>query len=309
MNQNHPTDPADLTLKTHGKSFHWARHLLDLEHAQRATRLYSFCREVDDIADESNTSGEAIQRLSDIEECLKRGQSKDPWLVDAMRLFRQCNIPLWIPLELIHGVKSDLKTVLVEDDAELIRYAFRVAGTVGLMMSHILDVKDSRAYPHAIDLGIAMQLTNIARDVRKDAEMGRRYLPGTSVHKVTPEQLIQPSKDLQPLVTQAVKDLLHLADHYYQSGLNGIPYLPKKARIAILVAAKVYQAIGEELNNRNFNYWDHRAHVSTQKKSAITAKTLISPIGSNPFWFKGLHHDRKLHQALSEFPIYELKAC
>lgn len=212
---------ADEVLAQRGQSFHWARHLLSNPHAERATLLYGFCRRIDDLADEGQSSADASLALAKVRQALQTGQSDDPALRDVLQLMRACGIDPAVPLELVRGLESDLGEVRVADMAELLRYCYRVAGTVGLMMTAALDVTAPEALPHAIDLGIAMPLTNIYRDVSEDALRGRRYLPATLVHT-----------------------LLDLADRHYASGERGLHLLPANARAGNLVAASVYREIG-----------------------------------------------------------------
>ena len=123
-------------------------------------------------------------------------------------------------------------------------------------MCDVLDCDDEQALGHAIDLGIAMQLTNIARDVLEDAEMGRRYLPASWVGDLAPEQIVvlakTPNDDAAVTVTNAVSRLLTLADAYYKSGIAGLSYLPLRAHISIAVAALVYRQIGVQLAQQNY---------------------------------------------------------
>jgi phytoene synthase len=142
---------------------------------------------------------------------------------------RECGIEPGIVRELIAGMASDAETVRVADEAELLRYCYRAAGTVGLMMCRVLDAPEPAAAAHAVDLGIAMQLTNLCRDVSADARMGRRYLPASLVGDIGPTELIDPSPTLQPALRAAVARLLALAETYYASGEAGLPFLPVRA--------------------------------------------------------------------------------
>lgn len=225
---------------------------------------------------------------------------REPWLVDALRLFRHCGIPLWVPQLLIEGAEWDLSKGVIDDEADLIRYSFKVAGTVGLMMCGVLDVRSPRAWPHAIDLGIAMQLTNIARDVAEDAAMGRRYLPLKTRPPLELDVLIEPPTAVQPVLSRTVLDLLDLADRYYDSGLQGLSYLPVSARFSILVAARLYQAIGHVLRSENGAYWHRRITLSTAQKRRVTLGALNEPFRTVHFWRPTQAHDARLHLALQD---------
>lgn len=290
---------AHAALAAKGRSFHWARRLLGAVHADRATRLYGFCRRVDDLADETQSPDAARAALFALGQSLRAGASRDPLTADTIRLLRDCQIDPAIPLELIRGVAGDLLPVRVADEAELLRYCYRVAGTVGLMMSAALDVTDPRALPHAIDLGIAMQLTNLCRDVREDALADRRYLPASLVGELDPARLAEPVEADQPMVRNAVATLLDLADIYYRSGEDGLAYLPTNARGSILVAARVYRAIGGRLRRRGCDYWSSRAWVTMGGKAVIT----VGALAALPFRQASRRpvrpHDPALHRPLA----------
>lgn len=290
---------AHAALVAKGRSFHWARRLLGAVHADRATRLYGFCRRVDDLADETQSPEAARAALFALGQSLRAGTSRDPLTADTIRLLQDCQIDPAIPLELIRGVAGDLLPVRVADEAELLRYCYRVAGTVGLMMSAALDVTDPRALPHAIDLGIAMQLTNLCRDVREDALADRRYLPASLLGEIDPARLIQPTDADRPAVCTAVAALLDLADVYYRSGEDGLAYLPANARGSILVAARVYRAIGGRLRRRGYDYWASRAWVPMGGKAVITAKALATAPFRQASRRVPRPHDPVLHRPLA----------
>jgi phytoene synthase len=271
---------ADALLAERGRSFHWARRLLGARHAERATRLYGFCRWVDDLADEAVDAATARAELAAVRRALQTGESGDAWTADMLDLMRDCAIDPTVALELLRGVEGDLGDVRVADMDELLRYCYRVAGTVGLMMAAALDATAPEALPHAIDLGIAMQLTNICRDVREDALLGRRYLPATLVGSLEPESLVDPTRSVRASVARALRALLDMADERYASGEHGLRYLPAGAGASILVAARVYRGIGTALREREFDCWSSRARVSGGGKLAITLGALAAAAGS-----------------------------
>ena len=267
---------ADGLLAQRGQSFHWARRLLNARHAERATRLYGFCRRIDDVADEATDAAAAHAALAVIRLALQTGECDNAETADMLQLMRACSIDPAIPLELVRGVEGDLGEVRVADMDELLRYCYRVAGTVGLMMTAALDVTAPAALPHAIDLGMAMQLTNICRDVREDALLGRRYLPAALVGSLEPAALVDPTMSVRAAVTHALRMLLDTADRLYASGEQGLRYLPGGASTGILVAARVYRGIGTVLRAREFDCWSSRAKVSTAGKLAITLRALAA---------------------------------
>ena len=297
-----PSAAAEATLARQGRSFHWARRLLGATHADRATRLYAFCRRLDDLVDEAASPEEARVALAAADRAIADGRSDDPVLSDGLALMRECGIEPGIVRELIAGMASDAETVRMADEAELLRYCYRAAGTVGLMMCRVLDAPEPAAAAHAVDLGIAMQLTNLCRDVAADARMGRRYLPASLVGDIAPDALIEPSPALQPTLRAAVARLLTLAETYYASGEAGLPFLPVRARAGILVAGRVYRAIGHRLTACEHAYWEGRAFVPDWRKATITLTALTTQPLRGAFWSRPHAHPASLHQALIGLP-------
>jgi 15-cis-phytoene synthase len=297
-----PSAAAEATLARQGRSFHWARRLLGATHADRATRLYAFCRRLDDLVDEASSPEEARVALAAADRAIADGRSDDPILCDGLALMRECGIETGIVRELIAGMASDAETVRMADEAELLRYCYRAAGTVGLMMCRVLDAPEPAAAAHAVDLGIAMQLTNLCRDVAADARMGRRYLPASLVGDIAPADLIEPSPALQPALRAAVARLLALAEVYYASGEAGLPFLPVRARAGILVAGRVYRAIGHRLAASEHAYWQGRAFVPDWRKATITLTALTTQPLRGAFWSRPTSHHGQLHRALVGLP-------
>lgn len=279
-------------LSKHGKSFRFAGHFLSKENLLLAARLYAFCRYVDDVADETTDKAQAATELTEIQKALESNIAANTVVQDFLDLKSYLGIDISLPLQLIEGVKSDLGPVAICSEAALIRYAYRVAGVVGLMMCPILGA-DSRGSIHAMNLGIAMQLTNIARDVYEDAVMGRRYIPNEWC-SVTPQDILHNDGATQDKVIVAVKRLLKLSEAYYASGWLGLPYLPTRSRQAIAVAGSVYREIGVKLAQNNYQYWKGRTQVSFARKLSVAAKVLaIGPTSncsqSAQFTMKALH--------------------
>ena len=291
---------ADSVLAEKGQSFHWARKLLTPVHAARATRLYRLCRYVDDLADEAASVDSAKTALATLAHDIATGESADSIMADGLQLLQECGINPAILRQLIDGVSADLEAVQIADENSLLRYCYQVGGTTGLMMCGVLDIDDPAALAHAVDLGVAMQLTNICRDIAADAALGRRYIPASIVGALTPEALIHPAEALRPQLTQCVATLLDYADVYYRSGERGLSYLPLRARAGMLVAARVYRAIGNELRRRDHAYWAGRVVVSKPKKVAITAAILLAAPCQRTFWQHPNQHNTELHQPFAD---------
>ena len=290
---------ADAVLRLKGRSFFWARRLLKTEHAERATRLYSLCRYLDDLADEATSAASSREELNDVKSFIVRRQANHPVVQDGLLLIEECGIDPHVICQLIDGVSSDLEAAAIVNLDELLRYCYLVAGTVGLMMCNVLGTKNPAALPHAVDLGIAMQLTNICRDVQADALAGRRYLPASMIGDLPPSALVDPAADIQPQLQECLCHLLGIAERYYRSGEMGLSYLPAGARIGILTAARIYREIGICLARRQYQFWQGRVVVSPARKLAITAKLLLEAPVSPSFWRPTRPHEPAMHRAFS----------
>lgn len=291
---------ATTVLRQKGRSFYWARHLLKPEHAARATRLYSLCRYLDDLADEATSPALSKVALHDVKLAIASRQASHSVVSDGLLLIDECGIDPRVLCQLIDGVSSDLDTVAIADVDELLRYCYRVAGTVGLMMCNVLGTQRPAALAHAVDLGIAMQLTNICRDVQADALAGRRYLPASMVGDLSPSSLCSPALAIQPRLQACVAALLDIAERYYQSGEQGLAYLPAGARVGILTAARLYRGIGAGLAQRQFQFWQGRVVVSPARKLMVTAKLLAGAPVRWSFWRATRPHEPILHQAFND---------
>tara|TARA_B100000787_G_scaffold140920_1_gene109973 strand:+ start:1085 stop:1993 length:909 start_codon:yes stop_codon:yes gene_type:complete len=284
-------------LARHGKSFYWASFFLGSKLANRAAQLYEFCRFVDDLAD-----GDLPHRqdsLEDIRACLDQDndQKNDPnipELTNFKDLAQRNNIPMAAARELLDGMLLDQQPTQLSTEQELLRYCHAVAGTVGLMMCRILDCTQSRADSFAIDLGIAMQLTNISRDVLEDAKMGRRYLPANWFESiVSVEQIATAEAGCQQPVAEAIDRLLQLSEKYYASALVGIRLLPFRSRLSIAIALRVYRQIGWVLRRQKLAWWEGRVMVGKAEKVRLSMRSLteLLPI-------KVPNHNQSLHQHL-----------
>ena len=278
-------------LRRAGRTFHSAKLFLGRTHAERSARLYAFCRYVDDIADGATADRITAARaqLYAISRDLQLGRSEDPRVADLLQLRATTGLSLRAARELVAGVSSDTSQVRVQTEAELLRYCYQVAGTVGLMMCGVLDAR-SAGTDYAIDLGIAMQLTNIARDVAEDAALGRRYLPGEWLGNLEPAAILHGGADAERNTTEAIRHTLALAENYYASGLRGLAYLPARPALAIEIAARSYREIGRRLLRRGIAYRAGRAVVATRSKLRIALRCVLC------FPFMRLLHRRRAHR-------------
>ena len=253
------------SIKSEGKSFYWASFFLPKKNRIAASRLYSICRYLDDVAD--NTKLDTSSQIKNIFNQIKENESSEINI-----FFKKNNINLGILKDLIDGLISDQQNVRVTDEKELIDYSYKVAGTVGLMMLPIINTKDAEARKHAIDLGIAMQLTNIARDVYEDAKMNRLYLPKEWLGQVSVSDLIDNKLDDQKkrLIELSIKNLIELSEKFYANGFSGMKFIPLRTRLAIFFAAKIYKGIGEKIKSGGYVYKLERIYLNKLEKLWIT---------------------------------------
>ena len=253
------------SIKSEGKSFYWASFFLPKKNRIAASRLYSICRYLDDVAD--NSKLDTSSQIKNIFNQIKENESSEINI-----FFKKNNINLGILKDLIDGLISDQQNVRVTDEKELIDYSYKVAGTVGLMMLPIINTKDAEARKHAIDLGIAMQLTNIARDVYEDAKMNRLYLPKEWLGQVSISDLIDNKLDDQKkkLIELSIKNLIELSDKFYANGFSGMKFIPLRTRLAIFFAAKIYKGIGEKIKSGGYVYKIERIYLNKLEKLWIT---------------------------------------
>lgn len=274
------TDLPDawLMLKRHGKTFAWAVHLMPSRDADRLARLYAICRRLDDLVDLDGTA-DARGRLFALRAQPWSSASADPLARELAMMVVEMGLNPATMQQLLNGLISDICHQAIVDEPSLIRYAYLVAGTVGLMVCDVLDVDAPVARRAAVNLGIAMQLTNIARDVHEDAVAGRRYLPATW-WGAAPADITSRSPDMQHTGAKAVLRLLDLADGYYAGAQCGFAFLPLSSRIGLAVAARVYHGIGAELRRRGGAFHQGRVYVPRWRKAVLTVaaiSTLASP--------------------------------
>ena len=214
-------------LKSHAKSFYWASFFLSKKIYSKCSALYSFCRTLDDIADSSDElTNKKISFIKFKDDFVNK--KFDNLIVKAMwEVMNDVNILEKVVLDLFDGVETDLnEDVKIKTKKDLLVYSYRVAGTVGLMMSKILKVDNKEALKGAIDLGIAMQLTNIARDVVEDKKRNREYID----YNFT-----------------TIKETIDNAEIFYNKSFLAISSIPLKSRFSVIVARRVYKKIGDQI--------------------------------------------------------------
>ena len=214
-------------LSIYAKSFNWAGYFLPKKTYSKCSNLYDFCRTLDNIADDKGEINVKLRRFLNFKNNFINHEFQNPIIKNMWLLINEYKISTKIVDDLFDGVESDIQNVVkLNSKKELLIYSYRVAGTVGLMMAKILNVTSSDSLKSAIDLGIAMQLTNISRDVIEDSKNKRFYI----------------KHDFE-----TIKETLRIADLFYDSSFSSIKDIPLSLRFSILVARRVYRQIGRNI--------------------------------------------------------------
>jgi len=243
-------------LSIYAKSFNWAGFFLPKQTYLKCSALYDFCRVADNIAD----SNEAIKlkkiKFLDFQNNFNNKKFDDPIIKNMWQLINEFNIPLKVVNDLLDGINSDIQqSIKLHKKKDLLLYSYRVAGTVGLMMAKILRVNKKDSLKSAIDLGIAMQLTNISRDVVEDLNFGRSYID---------------------LNFEEIRSTIKLSESYYENSFYSIKEIPLAFRFAILVARRVYRKIGYKiLKKQNLENYKKSGKIYVTKIEKII-ETLCS---------------------------------
>jgi phytoene synthase len=260
------------------KSFALAARVLPESCRDDVAVLYAYCRRADDLIDEG-TAAEQPARVdalaAELDSIYAREPQTDPVLAEFQRVVLRYAIPEVYPRALLEGFRSDVGVVRVGTLAELLLYAHRVAGVVGLMSCRVFGVHDARALEHANDLGIAMQLTNVCRDVAEDWGKNRVYLPSELLGSAAGAPLEFQSATRVEL---ALRRLLELADRYYASGDQGLRALPFRVAIAVRAARLVYAAIGARIAAQGYDVHAGRAVVPGFRKLILVARAVVTEI-------------------------------
>jgi phytoene synthase len=261
------------------KSFAAAAWLFAPAVRHRAYMLYAWCRHCDDQIDGQDhgfgkaelSAAEANRRLEELRERTREaflgGPMSDPVFAAFQRVARDAGIPQRHAMELLAGFDMDVNGARYRELPDTLLYCYRVAGVVGVMMAAVMGVSDRAALARAADLGIAFQLTNIARDVLDDARAGRCYLPEAWLREagIPAGSLAHPACRVQLVLV--VGRLLGEADRYYASAVEGLPALTFRSAWAVATALGVYREIGELVRARGAAAWDRRAVVGRGRKA------------------------------------------
>jgi len=224
-------------LKKHAKSFYWASFFLSNDVFNKCSSLYNFCRTLDDIVDDDNKLEVKKEIFLKFKKDFMNKNPNNQIINDMWSIINSENISKKIVIDLFDGVETDLEEkVEINSKKDLLVYSYRVAGTVGLMMSKILKVNNKESLRGAIDLGIAMQLTNVARDVCEDNKRNRKYIQSDF---------------------SSIKETIYESEIFYQKSFKAISSIPIRSRFSVIVARRIYKKIGDYIlmqkNIENFN--------------------------------------------------------
>ena len=266
-------------LSVYAKSFSWAGFFLPKKTLNKCSALYDFCRVADNLADDEEKIENKEKKFNQFEKDFNQKNFDNPIIKNMWDLIEEFNISLKIVHDLLIGIKSDIKeSVKLNSKKDLLIYSYRVAGTVGLMMAKILRVSKKSSLKSAIDLGIAMQLTNISRDVIEDFKNNRSYI----------------EKNFEE-----ISSTVNLAETFYENSFYSIKDIPISFRFSILVARRVYRKIGHKiLNKKNLNNYQNsgKIYVSNAEKVLETFLSIIDLIKLSFVYKKDeqIKHDHNL---------------
>jgi phytoene synthase len=266
-------------LSVYAKSFSWAAHFLPKETFKKCSTLYDFCRIADNIADDDGEIEIKKKKFDQFENDFNQKKFDDPIIKNMWDLIEEFEISLKIVQDLLIGIESDIRSkVKLNSKKDLLIYSYRVAGTVGLMMAKILKVNKRSSLNSAIDLGIAMQLTNISRDVIEDSKNNRFYI----------------DKNFEE-----ISSTINLADTFYRNSFYSIKDIPMSFRFSILVARRVYRKIGHKiLSKKNLENYQNsgKIYVSNTEKVIETFLSIFDLIKLSFSYKKNdqIQHDHDL---------------
>jgi phytoene synthase len=266
------------------KSFATAARIFDRRTRDDCVMLYAWCRHCDDVIDGQTLgheqqadfrTGQALrlaQLRQDTNDALTGEPTSDPIFVALRRVAERNAIAALHPNQLLDGFAMDVAERRYETVADTLDYGYHVAGVVGVMMAQIMGARESDTLDRASDLGIAFQLTNIARDVIEDARAGRVYLPADLLAAQGIDHVDADDRSQWPGLHRAALALLDIADRYYDSALVGMADLPPRSAWAIAAARRVYRAIGERLRHGGPEAWSKRVSTGKLTKLALLAR-------------------------------------
>ena len=283
-------------IKKNGKSFYWASKFLGKDHIDPIYSIYEMCRKLDDIVDEQSKEA-AIKEIGLLKKDLTKENLQNKF--ESLKRLDDDQFPqIKYFEEFILGQESDINFEQPKSINELLRYCYRVAGVVGLMVCDAVNIKDENLKFFAIDLGIAMQLVNIVRDIQEDAIRGRVYIPENLIGAVSASDiLIKP--DLITKVEQEKLRILNIADKYFNSANYAIKFLPKEVSMAFGLASNLYQGIGKKIIKKEQPFTNGRVYLNGAEKLFHTLKFLLK--SKNNKNYQPIHNNM-LHLPIKNSP-------
>lgn len=270
---------AEKAIEKGSKSFYLASLFFSKETKHDCWVLYRWCRHCDDVID----NGGGSRELEDLQKnTLKglRGENTGEIFSALGKVCRKRGIAAEHPFELLAGFQKDTQAVRIQNEAELDVYAYQVAGVVGVMMCYLMKANLALARQAAISMGNAMQLTNIARDVKEDFEKGRIYLPQTWLDEAGVNRDLLLADEQRAQVYSVVQRLLKKADGLYQEGRQGLKYLPLRSALAVAIAAAIYSQIGSKILRQGTTSLNSRIYVSFPHKILLVGLGIIWVLSS-----------------------------
>ena len=271
-------------LKKHAKSFYWASFFLPSNTLDKCSSLYNFCRTLDDIVDDNNKLSVKKEIFLKFKNDFESKNPNNQIIKDMWSIIDSENISKQIVTDLFDGVETDLEEkVIINSKKDLLVYSYRVAGTVGLMMSKILKVRNKDALKGAIDLGIAMQLTNIARDVCEDKARNRQYVDHNFL---------------------AIREIIDESQSFYENSFKSISDIPIRSRFSVIVARRVYRKIGDYiLKQKNIDNYNKagKIHVPMFEKVIQTFLSIFDFV--KLFFIKNLNKGNQSNHNILEQEI------
>lgn len=265
----------------YSKSFYLSTRLLPQEKRWATFAAYGFCRYVDNLSDlQRDRNATEIEReleflARELETAYRTGESEHPIIRPFVAVALRYGIPLAHPLDLINGVRMDLCHVRYQTFDELYPFCYKVAAVVGLMMTHIFGYEDHRVFAYAEKLGVAMQLTNILRDIQEDCRMGRIYLPLDELHAFKCGEYNIVAERMTPEFRELMAFQVNRAHSYYEAAEAGIELLDEDARFAVYAASRIYRGILRRLEARAYNPFLGRVYVPKHAKLSIVLQEVL----------------------------------
>lgn len=302
-----------MAIRAGSKSFFAAGQLLPADMREAAYGLYAFCRLSDDLVDDAASPADRRGAVARLETRIGQAYAGRPADAPADRAFAEIvaahAIPEALPRALIEGFAWDAEGRRYGDLGALHAYAARVAGSVGAMMALIMGTRCPDALARACDLGAAMQLTNIARDVGEDARMGRLYLPLDWMREagLDPDAFLADPRP-SPALAGVVARLLAEADSLYARAEAGIAVLPRGCRPSIRAAGLIYAEIGRVVAAQGYDSVRHRARVTTARKLALIVRAIRTPADAAGLGAAPLPETAFLIEAVAAEPVLPMRA-